>query len=433
MALEHGKRHWLVPYPGLFHVYWHYLESIMKLGWELGFASLAEILGRKKVRRDAQKGVMEVHHDFLHVVTMGMWAAVIVEWERHVNAGNGDMHGDTKVSDLMAYMEIVCEKNKFAKFWWTQILTKYGFMYFELRRAIRVCDIMTIECIMRRAVHIFKFTLKVKYVIVTLFMLIDLLTSPYRLVAALRHMSTVSLSGVAEKNVPIDVWIENTNLFHKKVSKEHAKAPWVKAVSVLVTPLQTITNRFLQRAHIERLKGHNHPKMEEDIQKVKEMCLSLKMFSVESGEMSLIDHFKASGGATTDERVLPDRYLDVEAHTTRTVLKQTAGIISVIRERELAIHATHAKAEFVHIIGVDAEVEVRLASSAINPATVFNWKPSSPTLVVPTPVSDAEDADTSKRRRMMEKMQAFCGFTPTSELDDVQKAFLVSAGMCTIL
>ncbi|KAK3271273.1 hypothetical protein CYMTET_20370 [Cymbomonas tetramitiformis] len=29
---------------------------------------------------------------------------------------------------------------------------------------------------------------------------------------------------------------------------------------------------------------------------------------------------------------------------------------------------------------------------------------------------------------MMEKMQAFCGFTPTSELDDVQKAFLVSAG-----
>ncbi|KAK3279585.1 hypothetical protein CYMTET_12538 [Cymbomonas tetramitiformis] len=330
MALEHGKRHWRVPYPGLFHVYWHYLESIMKLGWELGFASLAEILGRKKVRRDAQKGVMEVHHDFLHVVTMGMWAAVIVEWERHVNAGNGDMHGDTKVSDLMAYMEIVCEKNKFAKFWWTQILTKYGFMYFELRRAIRVCDIMTIECIMRRAVHIFKFTLK------------------------------------------------------------------------------TITNRFLQRAHIERLKGHNHPKMEEDIQKVKEMCLSLKMFSVESGEMSLIDHFKASGGAATDERVLPDRYLDVEAHTTRT-------------------------AEFVHIIGVDAEVEVRLASSAINPATVFNWKPSSPTLVVPTPVSDAEDADTSKRRRMMEKMQAFCGFTPTSELDDVQKAFLVSAGMCTIL
>ncbi|KAK3246011.1 hypothetical protein CYMTET_44442 [Cymbomonas tetramitiformis] len=161
MALEQGKRHWLVPYPGLFHAYWHCLESILKLGWDLGFGTLAELLGRKKVRRDATKVIMEVHHDFLTVVVKGMWAAILEEWGRHAAKRMDEMDTVAKVADLHAFMGTVCESKQFVKFWWTQILTKYAFMYFEFRRAIRESDIMMIECIMRKMLYIFKFTHKV--------------------------------------------------------------------------------------------------------------------------------------------------------------------------------------------------------------------------------------------------------------------------------
>ncbi|KAK3264850.1 hypothetical protein CYMTET_26435 [Cymbomonas tetramitiformis] len=162
MALQHGSRHWLVPFPGLFHAYWHCLESVIKLGWELGFATLAELLGRKKVRRDATKGVMEVHHDFLSVVVKGMWAAIMEEWGRHVADRLADMNTDEKVANLHAYMMMVCENKKFTHFWWTQVLTKYAFMYFEFWRAVRESDTTMIECIMRKMLHLFKFTHKVK-------------------------------------------------------------------------------------------------------------------------------------------------------------------------------------------------------------------------------------------------------------------------------
>ncbi|KAK3268624.1 hypothetical protein CYMTET_22874 [Cymbomonas tetramitiformis] len=422
MALQHGSRHWLVPFPGLFHAYWHCLESVIKLGWELGFATLAELLGRKKVRRDATKGVMEVHHDFLSVVVKGMWAAIMEEWGRHVADRLADMNTDEKVANLHAYMMMVCENKKFTHFWWTQVLTKYAFMYFEVRRAVRESDITMIECIMRKMLHLFKFTHKVKYVILTLFMSVDLLTLPFWIVVALRSNQCASLSGIPRRNVPVDVWVENTNLFHKKVAKEYARPKWVKAISIMVTPLQAITNRLLRRAHLEREKDHSHPKMEEDVLKVKEICLSLRMFQSDGEDLPLIDHFKRWGGSHVTEmpgrQELHSRYLDVERHTTPMVAKQATGIISVLKERELAILATGAKQEFLQTIGVDSPVNVGVHMS-VNPALVYNWR-SEPAIEVSSRGQDAA---------VLAKLKAFCGYTSIDAMDIVDQAFFSS--VCT--
>ncbi|KAK3247542.1 hypothetical protein CYMTET_42961 [Cymbomonas tetramitiformis] len=77
-ALAEGKRHWLVPELGYFHKKLHLLEAIGKLSWSLGYDSLAIYLGKKKVMRESQKGVFEVHQDFL--------AMVLLRWD----VGGGD-------------------------------------------------------------------------------------------------------------------------------------------------------------------------------------------------------------------------------------------------------------------------------------------------------------------------------------------------------
>ncbi|KAK3269521.1 hypothetical protein CYMTET_22039 [Cymbomonas tetramitiformis] len=164
-ALAEGKRHWLVPELGHFHKKLHLLEAIGKLSWSLGYDSLAIYLGKKKVMRESQKGVFEVHQDFLAMVFDGMWEAAILEWhtdyvKRFQNPSETSV--EDKIADFLLYMDEVCATKKFTAFWWGQFLSNYGLLYFALRQAIRDGDSLMIETVQRRSVYLYKFTGKVK-------------------------------------------------------------------------------------------------------------------------------------------------------------------------------------------------------------------------------------------------------------------------------
>ncbi|KAK3258243.1 hypothetical protein CYMTET_32705 [Cymbomonas tetramitiformis] len=106
--LRASKRHWLVPELGHFHKKLHLLEAIGKLSWSLGYDSLAIYLGKKKVMRESQKGVFEVHQEFLAMVFDGMWEAAILEWhtdyvKRFQNPSETSV--DDKIADFLLYMD----------------------------------------------------------------------------------------------------------------------------------------------------------------------------------------------------------------------------------------------------------------------------------------------------------------------------------------
>eukprot|EP00959_Pyramimonas_sp_CCMP1952_P394201 8259836-Pyramimonas_sp.AAC.1 len=370
-AMRDGKQYFAKMEAGFLHFKMHVLEGYSKLGWDLGLRTLAGILGQVKVQKDVVKGIWDCEDKFMRTVQDGMWEAALREWaQRSEVAKSSTAPPIEKVQDFLSYMARVCEEKPAACFWWDQMMRQWGFYYLALADAIRRGDAVLMESIVRKVIPLFKFTKKLKYVNLGIFMLVDWQIMPPRLLSYFRYNRTNNMSGRMHCSVAMDYKVERLNDAQKKCCLPGTSARKLIQISGCADFLESTVEAFEGGTQAHRKKKGTAPSTTLDSQRVAELCLRVGLFSDDpSVEAPLMDLF----ATVPPDSPHPERYLSVVQHTIATIAVTGEKILNTKKEAELAILVNKVKRDGTVII---ERGYIRLPPDpvAANVAHVLTWE-----------------------------------------------------------
>lgn len=140
-------------------------------------------------------------------------------------------------------------------------------------------------------------------------------------------------------------------------------------ISLVVLQLKAAVVQYHEEVEQQRAKA-KIPKMVQEKESLKDHFVAMGMFRLDGQPLPLTNLF--SNRLSTQNKVVHERYLNIEKHVESSVQKSSFAVVMHMKERDLGILATKVRRKFMWLIG-EAPVRVRLDPSGVNPARVFKY------------------------------------------------------------